>query len=64
MPRNGYTKLVHKVERAQIDEQIEEAASLAKELGHKDAASNTVQAAGDAKERRRTRLEEKRRHKP
>lgn len=64
MPRDRYRALIHAAERAQIAHQTEEMTSLAKSLSRKDTDISSVQAAGDGKERRRLRREQKRRHKP
>jgi hypothetical protein len=64
MPRNRYTPRIRKAERAQITQKEEETAKLAKSLGRKDADISSVQVAGDGKERRRIRREQKRRHRP
>ncbi len=63
MSRNRYINLIHKEELVQIEQQIEETAALAKSLGRKNTESPEAQDAGDSKEQRRFRLEQKRRHK-
>lgn len=64
MPRNSYTKLIRKSERAQLAQQEEEMTRLARSLSRKDTDISSVQPAGDGKERHRIRREQKRRHKP
>jgi hypothetical protein len=64
MSRNHYTRVVHEEQRRQIARQEKRLAALEDELNHKDAESTAVPFIDKAKEHRRARLEQKRRHKP
>ena len=64
MPRNRYTKLVRKSERGAVARQESELPALAREFRHKSACPMQRPSSSGAKEHRRTRLEQKWRHKP
>jgi hypothetical protein len=63
MPRNRYTKIVHKEVRARIAAQEKELAEIARRLRTENAPV-TAGTGDDLKERRRLRLEQKKLHEP
>lgn len=64
MSRNHYTKIVHKEQRAQIARREKELTSLARELHRTVAEPAAAPATDDGKQRRRSRLETRRLHRP
>ncbi|GAA4536562.1 hypothetical protein [Amycolatopsis samaneae] len=64
MPRNRYTKLIRKSERAQLAKQVAELAALEKELHGTSKPAAPLPVRNEVKEKRGTRLAHKRRHKP
>lgn len=64
MPRNRYTRLVRKSERIQFDRQEKKLAALVRALRRGITEPTELAFVMSAKERRSTRLEHKRRHKP
>jgi hypothetical protein len=62
MPRNRYTKLVRIREHSQLTHQEKQLTALAKTLHRKPTESTILPVINDAKHRRSTRLEQKRRH--
>ena len=64
MSRNHYTKIVHKEQRVLIARHEKELADLARELHRKIAEPVAAPVTDDGKQRRRTRLETRRLHRP
>jgi hypothetical protein len=64
MSRNHYTKIVHKEQRAQIAHREKELASLVRELHRRVAEPAAAPVTDDGRQRRRTRLETRRLHRP
>lgn len=64
MARNRYTKIIRKEQRAQIAHREKELASLARELHRAVAEPVAAPVTDDGKQRRRTRLEARRLHRP
>lgn len=63
MSRNRYTKVVHKIDRAQDAYREEELAALTSEL-HCKVAAPAAAPVDDSKRHRRSRLEQRQQHKP
>jgi hypothetical protein len=64
MSRNRYTKVLRNIERGQISRQEKELTVIRRKLRGQDAEYMAVPLANETKERRSTRVEQKRRHKP
>lgn len=64
MPHNRYTNSVHKEERARLARQEKELVVIEKSLRNLDPEPMAGAPTDTAKERRSSRLEQKRRHKP
>lgn len=63
MSRTRYTKVVREEQHIQIARKEKEVATVARKLHRQDAESSEVPPTTRAKERRSTRLEQKRRYK-
>lgn len=63
MSRNHYAKVVGDIEREQVARQEKELTAVEAELHGQDVQSPEIPLINKAKERRRARLEQKRRHK-
>jgi hypothetical protein len=64
MSRSRYTKIIHEEQRVLLARQEKALADLARELRRTASESAEAPVADDGKERRRSRLESRRLHKP